>query len=292
MSPAASVVITTYNQPRLLDLTLHAYARQSTRDFELLIADDGSGPETRELIERHRRSFPVRLEQVWQPDEGFLKSKAVNRAVLTSRGDYLVFSDGDCIPSRGFVEEHLAARRPGTYIVGGHIRLSPEYTRDLTAEEVLAGSVDRAGTRRQRLELWSVHLRSLAYIALRKRRKPKFYGLNFSVDRESFVRVNGFDQTYRDCGREDSDLRNRMQIAGIRACSLWHRARVFHLHHASHGARGLGRRIAEYYNRPDLRSEAPVGLRELEIEIGSEQRGDQDGGAAAGQRYPTGSTST
>jgi glycosyltransferase involved in cell wall biosynthesis len=270
MSPRASVILSTYNQPRVLDLALHGYARQSTRDFEILIGDDGSGPETAELIEKHAKELPVPLIHVWQPDAGFQKAKAVNRAVLRSRGEWLIFSDGDCIPSRTFVEEHLAAARPGTFVVGGHIRLSAEETDALTPEQVESGVFEEFGSAWERANLRLMHVKSLFYIAIRKRRKPKFYGLNFSLSREDFFAVNGYDSTYKNIAKEDSDLRNRMQLAGYRPVSLWHRARVYHQHHPPHNTRRLWREGVAYYNRKDLRPEAPDGLRELAREIAAE----------------------
>jgi glycosyltransferase involved in cell wall biosynthesis len=270
MSPRASVILSTYNQPRVLDLALHGYARQSTRDFEILIGDDGSGPETAELIEKHAKELPVPLIHVWQPDAGFQKAKAVNRAVLRSRGEWLIFSDGDCIPSRTFVEEHLAAARPRTFVVGGHIRLSAEETEALTPEQVESGAFEEFGSAWERANLRLMHVKSLFYIAIRKRRKPKFYGLNFSLSREDFFAVNGYDSTYKNIAKEDSDLRNRMQLAGYRPVSLWHRARVYHQHHPPHNTRRLWREGVAYYNRKDLRPEAPDGLRELAREIAAE----------------------
>jgi glycosyltransferase involved in cell wall biosynthesis len=270
MSPRASVILSTYNQPRVLDLALHGYARQSTRDFEILIGDDGSGPETAELIEKHAKELPVPLIHVWQPDAGFQKAKAVNRAVLRSRGEWLIFSDGDCIPSRTFVEEHLAAARPGTFVVGGHIRLSAEETEALTPGQVESGAFEEFGSAWERANLRLMHVKSLFYIAIRKRRKPKFYGLNFSLSREDFFAVNGYDSTYKNIAKEDSDLRNRMQLAGYRPVSLWHRARVYHQHHPPHNTRRLWREGVAYYNRKDLRPEAPDGLRELAREIAAE----------------------
>jgi glycosyltransferase involved in cell wall biosynthesis len=263
MAPRASVILSTYNQPRLLDLALHSYARQSCMDFELLIADDGSGEETTEVIDRHAGKLGVPLARIWQPNEGFRKAMANNRAALESRSQCLIFSDGDCLASRTFVEEHLQAARPNRYCVGGHIRLSEESTRRIHVEDVTSGSFESTGTLWERLGLWGTHAKSLAYIAVHKRRKPKFYGLNFSVDRESFFRVNGFDNSYQNSARDDSDLRNRMQLAGVRPRSLWHRARVYHLHHPPHTTRLGWRGAAEYYNRPDLEPAARSGLREI-----------------------------
>lgn len=264
--PAASVVLSTYEQPRLLDLALCGYARQSVRDFEILIADDGSGPETGAVIDAHAQRLPVPIRRVWQEDKGFRKALACNRAVLESRGAHLIFSDGDCVPSRTFVEEHLDAARPGRYVVGGHIRLSEAYTGALTPDRVSAGEVERVATVRDVIGLFGMHVKSRVYIAVRKRRKPKFYGLNFSLPREAFYRVNGYDGSYAGSAKEDSDLRNRLQLAGVRPVSLWHRARVFHLHHPPHMGRIAWAEADAYYNRPDLAAEAPSGLRELERE--------------------------
>ena len=263
MGPRASVLVSSYNQPRFLDLVLRGYARQSLRDFELVVADDGSGPETRAVMQKHAHGYPVPLKHVWHPDVGFRKAMIMNRAALASEGRWLVFSDGDCLPSRTFVEQHLGASAPNTYLVGGHIRMSKAYSEALTPDAVERGEYETAGTLAERVGLWGLHAKSLCYIALRKRRKPKLYGMNFSLGRDVFFRLNGFDQNFVNSAKDDSDLRNRMQLAGVRARSLWHRARVFHLWHPPHKTRKIWKEGDDYYNRPDLRPEAPAGLREL-----------------------------
>ena len=261
--PAASVVLATFNQPRLLELALAGYVRQRARDFELVIADDGSGDETRRVIERWRGRLEVPLTHVWQPDDGFRKARALNGAVLETRGARLVFSDGDCVPHPDFVASHLRAARPRSFAVGGHVRLSQTETSALDVTAVASGALDRAGTRAERAGLWWTHAKSLAYIALGMRRRPRLYGLNFSVDRDSFFALNGFDQTYCDSAKDDSDLRNRMLLAGLLPVSLWHRARVAHLHHPPHVRRTGWSGARAYYSRPDLSAVAPAGLREL-----------------------------
>jgi len=267
VSVRASVILATYEQPRLLDLTLTGYARQTARDFELVIADDGSGDETREVIAEHVRRGRLAITHVWQPHEGFWKSRALNRAVLHSSGAQLVFSDGDCVPARSFVAEHLAAARPNAFVVGGHVRLTEAETRRATPERVLAGALEREIPRRARAGLWWMHAKSQLGIALRRRHRPRLYGLNFSLDRASFYRVNGFDQTYRNSARDDSDLRNRLLLAGVRPISLWHRARVVHLFHPPNHERLLWVDADRYYRRAELPVEAPDGLRELAREL-------------------------
>jgi glycosyltransferase involved in cell wall biosynthesis len=266
-TPRVSVLLSTYNHPDLLARSLLGFAHQSTRDFEVVVADDGSGPKTGEVIASFQGHFPVRLLHVWQPDHGFHKSRAVNRAVLQSRAPYLIFSDGDCVPARSFVAEHAAAARPGHYVVGGFIRLSEAQTEALVEDDVRGDRMRRFMTPAHWLELYLTHVKSLAYIAVNRRRKPKIYGLNFSLHRDDFFRVNGYDETYHNSAKEDSDLRNRMQVAGLRAVSLWHRPGVFHQHHPPHEMRIAWRDADAYYNRPDLPAEAPAGLRELQKEL-------------------------
>jgi glycosyltransferase involved in cell wall biosynthesis len=92
-----SVVLSTYERPRDLALVLAGYALQDDPDFEVVVADDGSGPETAAVIADAARSGPP-VRRVWHPDRGFRKTESLNRAIATCRSDYLSFSDGDCIP--------------------------------------------------------------------------------------------------------------------------------------------------------------------------------------------------
>jgi glycosyltransferase involved in cell wall biosynthesis len=263
MDPKASVILTSYNRPALLSLALHAYGRQSCLNFELLIADPGSGEAVQSLVKRHAREAPFRIVHVPQPDEGLPRSEAINRAVLESRGAHLIIAEGHCLPARSFVEEHLAAARPGTYTVGGHVRLSPERTDGLTPTMVRTGEFERRGKAIDRFAHWTTHVRSLAYGAVRTPRRVRFYGLNLSVDRATLFRVNGFDHAYPDSGPGDWDLRDRMQLAGVRPRNLWNRACLFHLHEPGQSSRAGWRQTGDYRRRSDLKPEAPEGLREL-----------------------------
>jgi len=275
MQTRASVLISTYEQPRYLELALLGYARQSCLDFELLVADDGSGAETRALLQRMRADFPVPLWHVWQPDAGFRKAMALNRAVLQSQGARLIFSDGDCIPARDFVAKHLGAARGGRpgYAIGGHIRLDKAESDAITPAQVQSGAFESALTLPRRALLQLLHYKNLYYIAIGWRRRPAFYGLNFSVDRASFLRINGFDHNYGASARDDSDLRNRLTLAGVPPRDMWRRCIVYHLHHPANRTQQQFREQDAYYKRRDLQPEAPNGLRELEAESGAAAAG-------------------
>lgn len=108
-----SVVVSTYNQPEWLEKVLWGYHMQNCKDFELIVADDGSGSPTRELLERIGPTLSYRLKHVWHEDKGFRKCGILNKAILAASTDYLIFTDGDCIPRKDFIEQHLKYRKRG-----------------------------------------------------------------------------------------------------------------------------------------------------------------------------------
>src|SRR5437870_2084479 len=110
----AAVIISTYNSPRMLERVLWGYAAQTFRKFELIVADDGSGAETRRVIEQFAaEAMPV--NHVWHPDRGFRKCVILNQAIAATEAEYLILTDGDCIPRVDFVATHLALREPGRF---------------------------------------------------------------------------------------------------------------------------------------------------------------------------------
>ena len=107
-----SVVITTYNRPDALSLVLRALAAQTAGEFEVLIADDGSTPETAEMLARLTPELNFPLRHVLQPDDGFRAPMARNRASAVATGDYIVFLDGDCLPLTDFIFQHRRLAAP------------------------------------------------------------------------------------------------------------------------------------------------------------------------------------
>src|SRR5262245_44694271 len=138
-TPTVGVVFTTYNRPHDLVRVLAGYARQTYRRFEVVIADDGSTEETRACIERARQEWQLDIRHVWHEDIGFRKCKILNRAIGETQADYLVFTDGDCIPHPEFIAGHLALARPGYFVSGGCVRLGEAATRAVQSSDVLEG---------------------------------------------------------------------------------------------------------------------------------------------------------
>ena len=264
LMPRVSVVLSTFDQPNALGFALTGYRRQTFRDFEVVVADDGSDEVTRAVVEEFRRAGDFPVKHVWQENRGFRKARIVNRGVLASEGRILVLTDGDCIPHSRFLEVHAGHCGENAFCTGGHVMLPADYCRDLDREKVRSGDYETRMTSADRWHFRITHWKNLVGIWMGNLRKPKVYGRNISVDREAFGAVNGYDNGFDGFGKEDSDLRNRLRRSGVRPVSLWGRAWVYHVDDASDpGIRQ--RRIprgdaSAYYNRPDVPVRCRSGL--------------------------------
>jgi len=233
-----SVVITTYNRPDALEAVVRACFMQNDKNFEIIIADDGSTANTRTCIERLAASAPMPLRHVWQPDQGFRAAMARNRGTLAATGDYIVFLDGDCVPQRDFIARHRALSQPGYLVSGSRILLSERLTRRVLAEGIDIGAsapFTRLG--------WRLHgdlNKTLQPLGLRwpdlGRRSRTFSwrrikSCNLGVWRSDLERVNGFDESFTGWGHEDSDLVVRLFHAGVMRKDGAFATEVFHLWH-------------------------------------------------------------
>jgi glycosyltransferase involved in cell wall biosynthesis len=236
---SVEVVVSTYNNPRALDLALHALQRQTLGGFRLCVADDGSGPDTATLLAQWTERLGGRLRHIWQADHGFRKNRILNKAIASSTADYLIFLDGDCLPSPRFVARHLALASPRRFCTGGVIRLTEAISDDITPEAVDAGAVfDRSwlGTHgvlkntstRLKAGLYPPWLSGLAERMTTVERT--WNGGNSSTARINLIRVNGFDENFG-YGAEDIELGYRLNNAGIRGRHLRYSAPVLHMEH-------------------------------------------------------------
>ncbi len=236
-APALSVVLSTYNQPDWLEKSLLGYAAQTYRDFELLVADDGSREDTRERLDRLRERLPFVLRHVWQPDDGFRKCAILNRAIQASRADYLVFSDGDCIPRADFLAVHAANRARGRFLSGGYVKLPRALSVAIGAEHIAAGlhcdpawlAAQGFSDARKLLKLRAQGPIAAALNALTPAR-ASWNGHNASGWRDDIVAANGFDERMQ-YGGEDRELGERLENAGIRGRRVRFTAVVVHLDH-------------------------------------------------------------
>ena len=236
-TPGLTLVVNTYNQPEYLARVLQAIARQSTRPREVLLADDGSGPETAEVFAAWAKGQPSRCEHVWQANDGFRRALILNRTIARARAEYLVFLDGDSIPHPAFVADHLKLAAKGLFIQGH---------RALIEQRAAAffGLGDFKMDRRQ--ALWQGQLRGLKH-AYRwpfpwKRVRTDLRGVrgcNLAIWREDLVGVNGYNEAFVGWGREDSELSVRLMNRGCRRVDVRGWAICYHLWHPPASRSGL-----------------------------------------------------
>jgi glycosyltransferase involved in cell wall biosynthesis len=232
-----AVVITTYNRPDALAAVLDGYCAQDRHDFELIVADDGSTEETGRLVADYARraSFPVR--HVWQEDRGFRAAAIRNRALAATCADYIIFTDGDCVPLAPFVRRHRTLAQRGHFLAGNRILLSRRCTEKVLRERVpvhcwTTGACVIAWLRRDvNRALPLLALPDGFFRRLAPRRWKGVKTCNFSAWREDLMRVNGFDESYAGWGLEDSDLVIRLLHAGVRHKSARFATPLFHLWH-------------------------------------------------------------
>jgi glycosyltransferase involved in cell wall biosynthesis len=240
----ATVVVTTYEQPRYLELVLAGLSVQTEADFEAVVADDGSGAETADVVRRWAGRVGGRLLHVRHEDRGFRPGAIRNRAVEATSAPYVVFLDGDCVPGRRFVEDHLRMAEAGWFVQGHRVLVGPRASAALTPDDVVAGRLPRLGVGNpQNL----VRLPFGWVEAARRRARQDLDGIrsaNLAAWRRDLLAIAGFDETYEGWGREDADLAARLMHAGVRRKDGRFAAVVRHLDHPPRPRDALGRNDA------------------------------------------------
>ena len=238
--PDITLVIAVYNKPELLRFVLAACARQSMSNFEVIVADDGSGPEITAVVREARTLYQFPIGHLWHEDRGWRKNTMLNNAIRASHADYIVFIDGDCIPSRHFLRDHFTEREPGRVLLGRRVETSKRWASQLALDDITSGRFERYGWQEWMDGLKGDALRMEDGIRMPSRLVRKILlrnvrgmlGSNFSAWKSDLVAINGFDELYTGpgCG-EDSDIQFRLGLAGITGKSLRNLAVQYHFHH-------------------------------------------------------------
>ncbi|MEA1784573.1 glycosyltransferase family 2 protein [Arenibacter sp. GZD96] len=235
--PTLSVILSTYNAEDWLEKALWGYQNQSFKDFEIVIADDGSSAKTKMLLQRMQLEVFFPIIHIWQPDEGFQKTRILNKAIAACRADYIVMSDGDCIPRKDFLEVHYTHRQQGYFLSGGYFKLPKRISEEIDKEHILKGKCFK--------KLW-LEKRGLASsiktLKLQKNKeiahflnsvttsKASWNGHNASGWKSDIFSVNGFDERMQ-YGGEDRELGERLFNLGIKSKQIRFSAVCVHLHH-------------------------------------------------------------
>ena len=233
----ASVIMSTYNAEEWLEKVIWGFSVQTEKDFEIIIADDGSGPKTKELLDRLREQISMPLVHVWQEDKGFQKSQILNKAIMASNSDYLIFTDGDCIPRRDFVETHIKFREPGYFLSGGYFKLPMNISQAITKDDIFnqrcfdvgwlksMGLPSKNTSKLSATGLWAKFMNFITPT------KPTWNGHNASGWKTDLVFINGFNQEMQ-YGGQDRELGERLFNRGLKSKQIRYSAICVHLDHA------------------------------------------------------------
>ncbi|USD24316.1 glycosyltransferase family 2 protein [Flagellimonas marinaquae] len=236
-SPKISVIISTYNAEEWLKKVLWGFNCQIFKDFEVVIADDGSGPKTKELLDEMSENVFYNIIHVWQEDDGFQKSRILNKAVEACNAEYIIMTDGDCIPREDFVEVHYINKEPRYFISGGYYMLPMNISKLITLEDI------------EKQNCFNIHwLKEKGIPKTFKNNKLTASGLfskllntitptnaswnghNSSGWKKDILNVNGFDERMQ-YGGQDRELGERLFNFGIKSKQLRYSAVCVHLDH-------------------------------------------------------------
>ena len=236
-TPQISVVISTYNALDWLKKVLWGYANQTFKDFELVIADDGSRSDTADYIKAFAEESGLSIQHIWQEDEGFQKSRILNKALAACRADYVVMSDGDCIPRKDFLAVHDHYRGPGYFLSGGYFMLPMETSRAINRETIASGQcfekdwLLQTGMRSNfKFRKLTAGKRLAKVLNAVTPTNASWNGHNASGWKADLIAVNGFDERMQ-YGGQDRELGERLMNYGIKSKQIRYSAVCIHLDH-------------------------------------------------------------
>jgi glycosyltransferase involved in cell wall biosynthesis len=237
MQKNISVIISTYNSPAWLQKVLWGYNAQTYRNFEMVIADDGSRDETRQLIEEMQKEVFYPIIHVWHEDNGFQKSQILNKSILACTTEYIMMSDGDCIPRPDFVEQHIKFREEGYFLSGGYHKLPMDLSTNITKDDIYSGRCfDVAWLKKNGMpnsfKNTKVDSEGLVsdFFNLVTPTTPSWNGHNASGWKSDIVAINGFDERMQ-YGGQDRELGERLVNYGIKPKQIRYSTVCLHLDH-------------------------------------------------------------
>ena len=231
------LIITTYNSPKALNLVLCALLTQTRMPESIAIADDGSGPETQAVLEKYQASLPLR--HVWHQDTGFGKNEILNKAIASSDADLLIFIDGDCLASAGFIARHLELAKPNSFSTGSVVRLNAQTSESLTEMDITTKRIFEPKWLSENgnikglsdsLKAGSAPRVVAKFLDRNSPMRITWSGGNASTSRAQLIKVNGFDESMR-YGGEDKELGSRLLNAGVKGQFLRYSAPLLHIDH-------------------------------------------------------------
>jgi len=271
-----SVIISTYNAVEWLEKVLWGYQNQLFKDFEMVIADDGSRLETKDLIDQMAEEVFYPIIHVWQEDDGFQKSRILNKAILACRTEYIVMSDGDCIPRNDFLQVHEDNKELGYFISGGYFKLPMNISKAISKEEILS----KICFEKSWLKDHGLGISFKNNKLTRRSAKAKILntitptsstwnGHNSSGYKNDILKVNGFDERMQ-YGGQDRELGERLMNLGIKGKQLRYSAICLHLDHKRgyKNQESIDKNLAiRAFNKKNKVIETDYGLKQHKVKV-------------------------
>jgi glycosyltransferase involved in cell wall biosynthesis len=227
--PNCTLVASTYNWPEALELLLLSVLNQSVLPNEIIIADDGSGEDTKNLIENFKKTFPVPLVHIWQEDLKNRKSRIMNKAIAAAKYDYIVEIDGDIILNKHFIEDHLAYAQKGHYLFGSRVNIQEKLLPELFSKKNIDFNFFSKGIKKRSRTIRIPFLMNFAKSV--DKCSKKLRGCNMSFWKEDFIKINGYNESIVGWGMEDSEMIQRLHNIGIKGKRLKYTGIVYHIYH-------------------------------------------------------------
>ena len=223
-----SLIISTYNWPRALYLCLDSVMQQTVMPSEILIADDGSGMSTRDVVKHFENISPVPVHHIWHEDRGFRVAAIRNKAIAASRGEYIIHVDGDLILQRNFIQDHMIFAREGCYVSGSRGVITEMLAQKVLSGEITSLSAMTKGVRNSNNAM-RIPIMAVLYRMFGPTRSPR--SCNLAIWRKDLIRVNGYDESFEGWGYEDTELVLRLNNSGVEQRCMKIRGIVFHIYH-------------------------------------------------------------
>ena len=236
--PKITVIIATYNKTDWLKKVLYGYSMQTYKDFDIIIADDGSTNETKELIDKFKENYPVEITHAWHEDEGYRRQKILNEAIVMAKNEYILFTDGDCIPREDFVETHAKYAEKGYFLSGGYCKLPMNTSEAISEDDIkskrcfdvkwLKTQGEVSGKNKLKLSAkngWANFLDAVTPTG------ATFNNCNSSAWKSDLIAINGYDERMQ-YGGPDRELGERLVNNGIKTKQIRYKAICLHLDHA------------------------------------------------------------
>ena len=232
-----TVIIATYNMPEWLEKVLWGYELQTYKKFEIIIADDGSSEETKKVIDHFKGESKLDINHLWHEDQGYRRQTILNRAIQEAKYDYILFTDGDCIPRNDFIQVHVDLAEEGRFLSGGYCKLPMELSKSIGQEDIKTKrSFDVTWLKSKGLkgksQLRKINAGGLGrFYDFITPANASFNNCNTSAWKKDLISVNGYDERMR-YGGPDREIGERLENKGIKGKQIRHRAICLHLDHA------------------------------------------------------------